>query len=33
MKTSQGPVFTDDGEFYHDVDLSGDPYDRERTFF
>jgi hypothetical protein len=29
MKTSQGRVFTDDGEFYEDVDLPNDPYDRE----
>ena len=33
MKTSQGHMFTNDGEFYDDVDLPDDPYDRERMFF
>jgi hypothetical protein len=29
MKTSQGGVFTHDGEFCEDGDLPDDPYDRE----
>ena len=33
MKTSQGPIFTDDGEFYDNVHLPDDAYDRERMFF
>ena len=31
MKTTQGRIFTNDGEFYDD--LPDDPYDRERMFF
>jgi hypothetical protein len=33
MKTSQGRIFTNDGECYDDVDLPDDFYDRERMFF